>query len=54
MRSATFDSFSAALKEIIEARVWAGLHYRTADVQAQMLGRKVTHYMAKHYFQPLD
>jgi hypothetical protein len=49
-----FDRFSEPLKEIIEARIWAGLHYRTADVQAQKLGRKVVHYMAKHYFQPLD
>jgi len=49
-----FDRFSEPLKEIIDARIWAGLHYRTADVQAQILGRKVVHYMAKHYFQPLD
>jgi PAP2 superfamily len=49
-----FDRFSQAIKEIIDARVWAGLHYRTADVQAQILGRKVAHYMAEHYFQPLD
>jgi hypothetical protein len=49
-----FDRFSEPLKEIIDARIWAGLHYRTADVQAQRLGRKVVHYMAKHYFQPLN
>jgi hypothetical protein len=41
-----FDRFSEPLKEIIDARIWAGLHYRTADVQAQALGRKVVHYMA--------
>ncbi|HEX9416002.1 MAG TPA: vanadium-dependent haloperoxidase [Gaiellaceae bacterium] len=49
-----FDRFSQALKEIIDARIWAGLHFRTADVQAELLGMKVAHYMAKHYFQPLD
>jgi hypothetical protein len=49
-----FDRFSEPLREIIDARIWAGLHYRTADVQAQLLGRKVVHYMANHYFQPLD
>ena len=48
-----YDRFSDALKEIIDARIWAGLHYRTADVQAQRLGAKVAHYMATHYFQPL-
>ena len=49
-----FDRFSDALKEIIYARIWAGLHFRTADVQAKILGRKVVHYMATHYFQPLQ
>jgi hypothetical protein len=49
-----FGRFSEPLKEIIDARIWAGLHYRTADVQAQVLGMKVVHYMATHYFQPLD
>jgi hypothetical protein len=48
-----FDRFSQALKEIIDARIWAGLHFRTADVQAKILGRKVVHYMAAHYFQPV-
>ena len=48
-----YDRFSGALNEIIDARIWAGLHYRTADVQAQRLGAKVAHYMATHYFQPL-
>jgi hypothetical protein len=49
-----FDRFSDALREIIDARMWAGLHFRTADVQAKILGRKVVHYMEKHYFQPLQ
>jgi PAP2 superfamily len=48
-----FDRFSAALKEIINARIWAGLHFRTADVQAQNLGKKVAYYLSKQYFQPL-
>ena len=49
-----FDRFSLALREIIDARIWAGLHFRTADIQAEILGRKVVHYMAKHYFQPIQ
>ena len=48
-----FDRFSEPLDEIIEARIWAGLHYRTADVQAVILGRNVAEYMAQHYFQPV-
>ena len=48
-----FTAFSRALAEIREARIWAGLHYRTADVQAEILGRNVADYMADHYFQPV-
>jgi hypothetical protein len=52
-RTRTFSSFSQALAEIIEARIWAGLHYRTADVQAEQLGRGVADYMAENYFRPV-
>src|SRR3954469_21805156 len=30
-----FDRFSDPLKEITDARVWAGLHFRTSDVQGR-------------------
>jgi hypothetical protein len=48
-----FEHFSDPLEEITEARVWAGLHFRTADVQGQHLGINVAEYMADHYFQPV-
>jgi hypothetical protein len=48
-----FDRFSQPLEEIIEARIWAGLHFRTADVQAAELGINVAEYMADNYFQPV-
>src|SRR6266536_2085320 len=50
----SFDRFSDALKEIIDARVWAGIHFRTADMQGAVLGKKVAHYLKKHYFQPVQ
>ena len=46
-----FDRFSEPLAEIIEARIWAGLHFRTADVQGRDLGINVADYMADNYFQ---
>jgi hypothetical protein len=50
----SFDRFSDANKEVIDARVWAGIHFCTADAQGAVLGKKVAHYLEKHYFQPLD
>jgi hypothetical protein len=50
----SFERFSDALKEIIDARVWGGIHFRTADTQGAVLGNKVAHYLDKHYFQPVQ
>jgi hypothetical protein len=49
-----FDRFSLALKEIIDARVWGGIHFRTADVQGAVLGKKVAQYTRKNYFQRIE
>jgi PAP2 superfamily len=49
----SFERFSEAIKEIIDARVWAGIHFRTADVQGAVMGKKISHYLEGHYFQPL-
>ena len=49
----TFTSFDETLAELIEARIWAGLHYRSADVEGQRLGRNVANYGDAHYFQPV-
>jgi PAP2 superfamily len=51
--SRSFERFSEAIKEIIDARVWAGIHFRTADVQGAVLGKKVARYLREHYFQPM-
>jgi hypothetical protein len=48
-----FDHFSDVLAEITLARIWAGLHYRTADVQGKTLGQSIAAYAAANYFQPV-
>jgi hypothetical protein len=49
----SFTSFSQALDEIVEARIWAGLHFRNADVQARQLGTNVANFAAANYFEPV-
>jgi hypothetical protein len=48
-----FTSFNQALDELVEARIWAGLHFRTADVQGRQLGANVANFAAANYFQPV-
>ena len=48
----SYSRLSETIKEIIDARVYAGIHFRTADVQGAIIGKKVAHWAEKHYFQP--
>jgi hypothetical protein len=41
-------------EEIIDARVWAGIHWRASDKIGADLGRKVAHGTLKRYFLPAD
>jgi hypothetical protein len=50
-KTRTFTGFNQAVNEIVEARIWAGLHYRTADVQAVELGTNVANFAAANYFE---
>ena len=48
-----FQSFSQARQEVIDARVWGGIHFRTADRQGAWLGRQVARYVRTNYFLPV-
>lgn len=49
----SFTRFSDVTNELIEARIWAGVHTRSADVQGAVLGRQVGNYIAKNALLPL-
>jgi hypothetical protein len=40
-------------REIVNARVWAGLHFRSSGMAGVQLGREVAQYALENYFQPL-
>jgi hypothetical protein len=50
-RVRTFDSFTQPFAELVDARVWAGLHFRHGDVEGQFLGLDVANYGVTNYFQ---
>lgn len=50
----SFDRLSLVTKEVIDARVWGGIHFRSADVQGVVTGQKVVHWMNQHYFAPVS
>ncbi|MGH9191670.1 MAG: vanadium-dependent haloperoxidase [Acidimicrobiales bacterium] len=50
--SRSFTRFTQALDEIIDARVWSGIHFRTADEQGATIGKQVARYSRTHHFHP--
>jgi hypothetical protein len=48
-----FDRLSDVTAQVVEARIWAGIHFRTADEEGALLGQQVARYGLQHYFQPL-
>ena len=46
-----FTSFSQAVEELLGARVWGGIHFRTADVQGGKLGEAVSAYVTARHFK---
>ena len=49
----SFPSFSAALEEVVDARVFGGIHFRTACNAGQALGISVADYVVVHSLQPM-
>jgi PAP2 superfamily len=49
----SFTRFSRAIDEIVDARVWSGIHFRTADEQGARIGRQVARWRDMHYFRPV-
>ncbi|MCY1145516.1 vanadium-dependent haloperoxidase [Actinoplanes sp. Pm04-4] len=38
--------------DVVDARIWLGIHFRTADTAARTLGIDLADWVARHYFQP--
>jgi hypothetical protein len=47
----TFTSFSQLCADIVDARVWSGIHFRFADEEAAKIGRRVAHWGNRHAFR---
>jgi hypothetical protein len=52
-KTRTFYRFSQAEDEVVDARVFSGIHYRHTDNVSRILGRRVARWSFENYFQPL-
>ncbi len=47
----SFTRFSQAIDEVVEARVWSGIHFHNADEQGYEIAKHVAKWRERHYFQ---
>jgi hypothetical protein len=45
-----FSRFSDLINQVVEARIWLGIHFRNADLQAANVGREVEAWTHTHQF----
>jgi hypothetical protein len=49
----SFTHFSQAIDEVVDARVWSGIHFRTADEDGAGIAKKIAKYRHRNFFGPV-
>jgi hypothetical protein len=49
----TFTRFSQAEEDVVNARVYVGIHYRNTDNVSRIQGHKVADWTFEHFFRPI-
>ena len=49
----SFTSFSQTVEEVVDARIWSGIHFRTADEASAKIGKQIAQYRHARYFRPV-
>jgi hypothetical protein len=48
----TYGRLSDALAEVLEARIYGGMHYRNSTRVGANIGKQASRFMARHFFRP--
>ena len=50
----TYNKFSDAQEDVVNSRIWEGIHFRFADEDARKQGRNVAQWVFGHFLKPID
>jgi hypothetical protein len=53
-RTRSWTSFSQMIDEVVDARMWSGIHTLNPDQQGAKIAQQVADYRQARYFQPVD
>jgi hypothetical protein len=49
-----YETTTDFVQEVMDARVWGGMHFRTSNEHGAELGKNVGRWVMEHHFQPVD
>ena len=47
-----YDTFARISEDVVDARVWGGIHWRTSCVRGRAVGQQIGDYVARHALLP--
>ena len=50
----TYNRFSDVAEDVVNARIYEGIHFRFADTEARKQGRREAQWAFSHFLRPLD
>jgi hypothetical protein len=53
-KSRVYRRFSDAADDVVNARIWLGIHFRFADTAARIQGQRVAEWAVGHFLLPVD
>jgi hypothetical protein len=53
-KARVYRRFSAAADDVVNARIWLGIHFRFADLAARTQGQRVAEWVVGHFLLPVD
>jgi hypothetical protein len=52
-KTRSYESTDELIREVIDARVHGGMHFRSAGEAGAQLGRKTAQWVMRYHFQPI-
>jgi hypothetical protein len=50
----TYTTFKDIADDVVEARIWGGIHWRTSSVRGRSVGEAIGRYAVRHFLEPRD
>jgi hypothetical protein len=49
----TYSTFEAIADDVVDARVWGGIHWRTSSARGRAVGEEIGRHATRHFLKPI-